>query len=101
MQYQEYYIEPSLRPFIKVIWSLENDTATFGGTPMRILPDTCVELVIHYNDPFKTTFSNDSTSIQDRSFIVAQMKNFMEIQPNGKVGLIAVRFTAWGAYHFF
>jgi hypothetical protein len=30
-----------------------------------------------------------------------QMKNFMEIQPNGRVGLIAVRFTACGAYHFF
>jgi AraC-like DNA-binding protein len=101
MQYQEHYIEPSLRPFIKVIWSMENDTVTFGGTPMRILPDTCVELVIHYSDPFLTTFSNDTTSIQGHSFIVAQMKNFMEIQPNGKVGLIAVRFTAWGAYHFF
>jgi AraC-like DNA-binding protein len=80
---------------------MENDSATFGGVPMRILPDTCVELVIHYNAPFKTTFSNDTTSIQERSFIVAQMKKFMEIQPNGKVGFIAVRFTAWGAYHFF
>lgn len=29
------------------------------------------------------------------------MKNFIEIQPNGKIGLISIRFSAQGAYHFF
>ena len=101
MQYQEYYIEPLLRPFVKVIWSMENDTALFDAVPMRILPDTCVELVVHFADPYKTTYSNNTCMIQQQSMIVAQMKNFIEIQPNGKTGFIAVRFSAWGAYHFF
>jgi AraC-like DNA-binding protein len=29
------------------------------------------------------------------------MKNFIEIQPNGKVGMVSIRFSAQGAYHFF
>ena len=55
MQYSEYYIEPSLKPFVKVIWSMENDKAIFDAIPMRILRDTCVELVVHFADPYKTT----------------------------------------------
>ena len=29
------------------------------------------------------------------------MKSFIEIQPHGRPGFIAVRFSAWGAYLFF
>jgi len=101
MEYQEYEITEALRPYIKVIWSMESDADVFGGTPIHILPDTCVELVIHFSDPYKTTRSDNSFSIQEQSFVVAQMKSFMKIQPNGKTGLIAVRFSALGAYHFF
>ena len=69
--------------------------------PMRILPDSCVELVIHFNKPYKTTFSDNKTEIQPQSFVVAQMKSFIEIEPNGKIGMMSVRFSAQGAYHFF
>jgi AraC-like DNA-binding protein len=101
MHYQEYHITAPLRPFVKVIWSMESGVSIFNDMPMRILPDTCVELVIHFNDPYQTTFSDNTSSIQHRSFVVAQMKSFIDIQPHGKPGLIAVRFTAHGAYHFF
>jgi len=80
---------------------MESDIPSFDTFPMRILPDTCVELVVHYNDPYKTTFSDNSSSIQNRSMIVAQMRSYLEILPHGKPGLIAVRFSAQGAYHFF
>lgn len=79
---------------------MENDTAIFNAVPTRILPDTCVELVVHFNDPYKTTFSNNASSIQQQSFIVSQLKSFMDIRPNGKTGFIAVRFSAWSAYRF-
>jgi AraC-like DNA-binding protein len=80
---------------------MEDSTPSFNGAAMYILPDTCVELVVHFNDPYKTTFSNNQVSVQEQSFIVAQMKSFMKIQANGKTGILAVRFTALGAYHFF
>lgn len=101
MRYQEYDIAETLKPFIKVIWSMESESSMFGGTPLHILPDTCVELVVHFRNPYKTTFSNDTTSIQEQSFVVAQMKSFLKIQAHGKTGIMAVRFSAIGAYHFF
>lgn len=101
MIYQEYEINTILQPYVKVIWSMENDASVFDGPPIHILPDSCVELVVHFGDPFKTTFSNNSTSVQTQSFVVAQMRNFMKIQSNGKTGIIAARFSALGAYHFF
>ena len=99
MVYQEYPIDDLLKPYVKVIWSMESDGCY--APPIRILPDSCVELVIHFNKPFKTTFSDDKSEIQPQSFVVAQMKNFIEIEPNGKIGMVSVRFTAHGAYHFF
>jgi AraC-like DNA-binding protein len=99
MLYQEFQIVEPLRPFVKVIWSLESEQSY--ASPMRILPDSCVELVIHFNQPYKTTFSNGKIEIQPQSFVVAQMKNFIDIEPNGKIGMISIRFSAQGAYHFF
>ena len=69
--------------------------------PMRILPDSCVELVVHFRQPYKTTFSNNITEVQPQSFVVAQMKNFIEIAPSGRTGMVCVRLSAQGAYHFF
>ena len=99
MVYQEYPIAEPLKPYVKVIWSMESEES--WAPPMRILPDSCVELVIHFNQPYKTTFSDNITEIQPQSFIVAQMKNFIEIQPNGEIGMVSIRFSAQGAYHFF
>lgn len=101
MHYQEYQISELLKPFVKVIWSMEDDSHLMNGFPIHILPDSCVELVVHFSDPYKTTFSDNTISIQQQSFVVAQMKSFMKIQSYGKTGLIAVRFSALGAYHFF
>jgi len=101
MQYKEYKIADPLKPFVKVIWSMEDDSYRVNGFPIHILPDSCVELVVHFSDPYKTTFSDNTISLQPRSFVVAQMKSFMKIQSYGKTGFIAVRFSALGAYHFF
>jgi AraC-like DNA-binding protein len=99
MVYQEYPIAEPLKPYIKVIWSMESEQC--WAPPMRILPDSCVELVIHFNQPYKTTYSNNRIEVQPQSFVVAQMKSFIEIEPDGKIGMISIRFSAQGAYHFF
>lgn len=72
MVYQEYPIADPLRPYVKVIWSMESEET--WAPPMRILPDSCVELVIHFNQPYKTTFSDNKAEVQPQSFVVAQMK---------------------------
>jgi AraC-like DNA-binding protein len=101
IRFREYQVHPTLAPFVKCIWSVESDQAIFDMDRERILPDSCVELVFHFGDPFLTTFANGTNALQPQSFVVGQMKRFLEIEPAGRMGLIAVRFYARGAYLFF
>ena len=98
---REYSVHPVLSPFVKCIWSQESDRAILNAGRERILPDSCVELVIHFQDPFLTHFPGECSALQPQSFVVGQMKRFLEIEPAGRMGLIAVRFRARGAYLFF
>lgn len=99
--FREHKIHPTLAPFVKCIWSQESDRAIFDAGRERILPDSCVELVIHFRDPFLTRFADGTRALQPQGFVVGQMKRFLEIEPAGRMGLIAVRFHARGAYRFF
>ena len=99
-EFREYSISPVLAPFLESIWSME--AARAHQVPReRILPDGCVELVMHFQDPFRNHFFDNTTNLQPKSFVVGQMKHFLEIEPVGATGFIAVRFRAHGAYLFF
>jgi AraC-like DNA-binding protein len=100
-RYREYPIRAALASFIKCIWSLDSDGPVYHALPERILPDGCVELVFHFDDPFRTHFANGESRIQPQSFVVGQMKRFLEIAPAGRIGFVAVRFSARNAYRFF
>jgi AraC-like DNA-binding protein len=101
IRYREYPIHSALRPFVKCLWSLESDGPITGAGRERILPDSCVELVFHFHDPYRSHFPDGQTALQPRSFVVGQMKRFLEIEPAGRAGFMAVRFHARGAYLFF
>jgi AraC-like DNA-binding protein len=101
VQLREYRVHPALAPFVKCIWSQESDRAIVEAERERILPDSCVELVIHFRDPFRTHFADGTSDVQPQGFVVGQMKRFLEIEPAGRMGFIAVRFHARGAYLFF
>jgi AraC-like DNA-binding protein len=101
IRFREYPLHPALTPFVKCIWSLESDGSISGAGRERILPDSCVELVFHFHDPYRSYFPDGESAVQPRSFVVGQMKRFLEIEPAGRAGLIAVRFYARGAYLFF
>jgi AraC-like DNA-binding protein len=98
---REFAIHPALAPYVKCIWSLESDGQLHGEGRERILPDSCVELVFHFHDPYRTHFANGDSAVQPRSFVVGQMRQFLEIEPAGRAGFVAVRFLARGAYLFF
>ena len=101
IRFREYQVHPSLVPFIKCVWSQESDHAIFDAGRERILPDSCVELVFHFRDPFRSHFADGTTALQPQAFVVGQMKRFHEIEPEGRMGLIAVRFYARSAHLFF
>jgi AraC-like DNA-binding protein len=99
-QFREHAIPPLLRPFVKSIWSVEDADTRYEKSRERILPDACVELVIHFRDPFRNYFADGTINLQPQSFVVGQMKRFLEIEPSGVSGFVAVRFHASGAYRF-
>lgn len=99
IRYREYPFHAALAPFVKCIWSLESEGPIVGRE--RILPDSCVELVFHFHDPYRSHFADGQTALQPHSFVVGQMRRFLEIEPVGRAGFLAVRFHARGAYLFF
>jgi AraC-like DNA-binding protein len=97
----EYAIPQRLRPFVTSIWSLENRGAPNQKSRERILPDGCVELVLHFRNPFRNYFADGRSNMQPPSFVVGQMQRFLDIEPSGSTGFVAVRLHARGAYMFF
>ena len=66
----------------------------------RIAPDGIVELVFHYLEPMEVRLADEAFAVQPRTSLVCQTHRYVEIRPQGAVGLISVRFRPWGAYHF-
>jgi AraC-like DNA-binding protein len=101
MRYREVEPCPPLRPYVRCIWVLEDLGARGPGAPDRILPDGCVEMVLHYGDRFLRHRDGVAPSVQPRSVVVGQITRFLVIQAGGAVGMIGVRFEPGGASAFF
>jgi hypothetical protein len=100
MFFREYQPHSDLVDYVQVIWTIESEDQTDHYAREQILPDGIVEVVFHYRDPFVTYESDGTSNVQPASFAISQMIKFIEIESNGSIGLIAVRFFPWGVYHF-
>jgi AraC-like DNA-binding protein len=99
MFYRQYTPHAALRSFIKCYWIMESDDLSFADHKEKILPDGSMEMVFHYHDLYRQ-FKKGKEKIQSRSLIVGQLKDYIEISPSGKAGMVAVRFHPHGAYPF-
>jgi AraC-like DNA-binding protein len=100
MIYNTYTPSKPLEKYIKYYWTLENARAANPQGPERIFPDGCVELMFHYGDVFRKYLGAKEVYTQSRSFIHGQLKNFIEVEPTGKIGTFSIRFTPAGLHHF-
>jgi AraC-like DNA-binding protein len=75
---------PALRPFVDRFWAR---IAADGAPPLRILPDGCVDLLVHTSDPSK-------------AFAVGTMTRAIVFEPRRAVRIAAVRFRPGGAIPF-
>ena len=91
MNYQTYPASPDLAPLIKCFWSLEFSVAP-QPEKQTIIPDGCIELIIHYGDLYQQFQEASSSFVQPRSFVFGQLSNTLEIAPTGRTGIIAARF---------
>lgn len=100
MNYVEYSPHPALRSYIECIWFAEDGGSSLSSRPERVLPDGCVEWILHLANPYRQ-FANGSWRQQGRSFVVGELTRFLLLQPAGPVSTMGVRFRPLGAYRFF
>ncbi len=99
MNYQVYEPVPELQPFVKCIWTLEEEKNS-SPVRQRIVPDGCMEMIFHYGDLYRQYFEDGTSIIQPRSFIFGQITKFIEIAPTGVSGVVAARFLPDGLMPF-
>lgn len=98
MDYQLYFPQDKLAPYVKCYWSLANGPE--NASRERVFPDGCIELIFHSGDLFKKYDSQTQSHIQPRSFIHGQIKKCIEIEPTGETKIFSVRFQPGGLQRF-
>ncbi|MBI4472045.1 MAG: AraC family transcriptional regulator [Acidobacteria bacterium] len=96
MHYSEHPPSRMLRPYIECIWTLAGSTEHSGSEQQRILPDGCMELILHRGEPFRRGGER-----QARNFVVGQMMEPVFVQPSNDIDVIGIRFQPGGAFPFF
>jgi AraC-like DNA-binding protein len=99
MDYQTYLPSDSLADFVKCYWTLMAP-AEAHAERQKIVPDGCMEMIIHYGDQYQQFSDDESSFIQPRSFVFGQLTKPLEIAPTGVTGIIAVRFHPDGFIPF-
>ncbi|GAB3316520.1 helix-turn-helix domain-containing protein [Larkinella ripae] len=101
MAYRFFTIDPRLKPFVKAICALETDAPAVLPPPIRVLPDTCVELFVNFCEPQRVVSANGRAASSGRSFITARLNHFMDVWTAGPVRFVSVCFAEGQAYRFF
>jgi AraC-like DNA-binding protein len=78
---------------------LKGDAAESNEEPGKILPDGCMEIVIHIGTPFRRV-RDSVVQTQSKAFLVGQLTECFLTEQRGFVHVMGVRFTPPGAAAF-
>jgi len=99
MYYQTFEPSKELSPLVKCYWTLENP-AEINPEKQTIVPDGCIEMILHYGDFYKQYLETGESVIQPKCFVIGQLTRPLEIGPTGKTGVFSVRFHPEGFLPF-
>jgi AraC-like DNA-binding protein len=99
MDYRELTPAPALRPYVRCYWTLRADTKA-GGSPQRVLPDGCVEIIINLGARFIRYDASGHMERQPRELVIGPTTRHMSIAPTGPIRLVGIRFAPGGAVSF-
>lgn len=99
MHCQLHEITPPLRPFVKLICSMDSGPREGPSGPVRVLPDACVELFINFQEG--TQLLPPTATAPSRSFITSRLNRFMDVCTLGSGAFLSVCFYPGRAYPFF
>ncbi len=98
VRYCEFTPPPSLRPYLRCFWIMEDPWAGDARVE-RVVPDGCVELVVHYGAPF-ARWVDAEAHVQPRAIVAGQLRTATHLEATGPAGMVAARFEPWGAAAF-
>jgi hypothetical protein len=92
MRYEEHRPPPDLAGEIECFWLLTGHAAEGSAPAERIVPDGCVELIVHLADPFVRESDGQDREVQPTGFVVGEMTRPIFVAPTGAVRTLGVRF---------
>jgi len=99
----EYVEQPppaALSPHVEALWWMRRSTPDPAGPPERVLPDGCVELVLHLRDAFAAGSDPARLAPQPSAVLVGQLTGRFFLQPRARVETMGIRFRPGGAFAF-
>ena len=93
MLYRELPPPPALRSVVRCFWILRD--AQGAGTVERVLPDGCVEIVVHRGTPMVRQHADGRQEVQPDAVVAGQLRTAALLASTGPVDMIGVRFEPW------
>ena len=89
----------ALARYVKCFWVMESPLAA-SGSPERIVPDGCPEMIVHYADRFTEDDFAGRPTLQPRAIVAGQLTGPLVLRPTGSSGMFAARFHPGGITPF-
>jgi AraC-like DNA-binding protein len=102
MRYAEYAPIPALAPYVRCLWTL-NDEFVRDALAETIVPDGCCEIVLNFADRFRRVHPSGSgreSTLQPEFLVAGQLEGPLAIAPTGVVDLLGIRFEPAGIFPF-
>lgn len=101
MDYREFPARPELARHVECVWTV-TDGDPAPGPIDSIVPDACMELIVHVGAPFRQWRDEGRRAdTQPRSVFVGQIRRPLLVQSSGRLATIGLRFRPSGARPFF
>lgn len=101
MEYQIIKPSPILAPFIKHYWILEVNKVNPNADKQRIFPHGFIEITFTYGDKMIRYNSDNNIETLGNTIINGQKKDYYDVKPDGKIGMVSVLLKPEGSMVFF
>lgn len=99
LTYREMPASAPLRNVVRCVWFLSGNVDAVEIAPEKILPDGCMEIIIHLGTPF-VRIRGARSEVQARAFLMGQLTESIVLRQSANSHVMGIRFTPQGAASF-
>jgi len=100
MDYREYRVPAPLGAAVECVWFLRGAASPVEELTQRVLPDGCIELIVHLGEAFESIGEGGAPTRQASSLVVGLLTRPLVLRPPACVETMGIRFRPGGAYRF-